>query len=172
MRNLWGFSARDQRQPEARAVASAESLVGRHNQRSSETQGCRDSPIDWADGRATRYLVRRHRPSGAAEPVRVDRHQSRPGIGYSARKTAATGICGVFRIRTARRGLTFPAPDGTADLVPLPSRPTLKWGGVMSDGREEREEREVRIEQEKQENREDRIDRDDEDESEPERVDS
>ena len=55
---------------------------------------------------------------------------------------------------------------------PLPSRPTLKWGGVMSDGREEREEREVRIEQEKRENREDRIDRDDEDESEPERVDS
>src|ERR1035441_1797638 len=44
-------------------------------------------------------------------------------------------------------------PGGTAELVPLPSRPTLKWGGVMSDGREESEEREVRIEQEKQENR-------------------
>jgi hypothetical protein len=50
-------------------------------------------------------------PQELAEPVRVDRHQSRPGIGYSARKTAATGTCRVSRIGTARRGFTFPARD-------------------------------------------------------------
>ena len=37
------------------------------------TTGCRDSPTDWTDGRTTRYLVRRHRPSEPAEPVKVDR---------------------------------------------------------------------------------------------------
>src|ERR1035441_4597077 len=48
-------------------------------------------------------------PQEAAEPVRVDRHQSRPGIGYSARKT---GTCRVSRIGTARRGFTFPLLTG------------------------------------------------------------
>src|SRR5450759_2892659 len=51
-------------------------------------------------------------PQEPAEPVRVDRRQSRPGIGYSARQTAATGICGVSRIRAVRRGFTFPLLTG------------------------------------------------------------
>jgi len=50
-------------------------------------------------------------PQEPAEPVKAEQAQSRPGIGYSARKTAATEICRVSRIRTARRGFTFPAPD-------------------------------------------------------------
>ena len=81
----------------------------------------------------------------------------------SSCRTVDDVLCEFGAIRSA---------DASGSRFPLPIRPTLKWGGVMSDGREEREEREVRIEQEKQENREDRIDRDDEDESEPERVES
>ena len=74
----------------------------------------------------------------------------------------AAGVGSPFPLRTGRYG----------GAGPLTKPACTKWGGVMSDGREEREERGVRIEQEKRENREDRIDRDDEDESEPERVDS
>src|ERR1019366_1814220 len=73
----------------------------------------RDSPTDWADGRATRYLVRRQRPSGTRRARKGrSRHQSRPGIGYSARKAPATGTCRASRIGTARRGFTFPLLTG------------------------------------------------------------
>ena len=131
----------------------------------------RDPPADWTDGRATRYLVRRHRPSGArrarkgrSAPIPPRNRLQRPqNSRHRDLQSFPNRDCPAW---------VHPGPGGTAELVPLPSRPTLKWGEVMSDGREEREEREVRIEQEKQENREDRIDRDDEDESEPERVDS
>ena len=132
----------------------------------------RDSPTDWADGRVTRYLVRRHRPSGARRARKGRSAPIPPGNRLQRPPNSRHRDLRSFPDPGCPAWVDLPAPDGTADLVPLPSRPTLKCGGVMSDGREEREEREVRIEQQKQENCEDRIDRDDEDESEPERVDS
>src|ERR1035441_6980601 len=94
------------------------------------TTGCRDSPTDWTGGRTTRYLVRRHRPSEPAEPVKVDRHQSRPGIGYSARKTAATGTYRVSGIGTATAWVHFPAPDWAVRRS-WPMAHTWRWLRTM-----------------------------------------
>jgi hypothetical protein len=65
----------------------------------------------------------------AARQQRIEkRFQKSLAIGYSARKTAATGTCRVSRIGTARRGFTFPARD-RAVRRGWPMARTWRWLG-------------------------------------------